>query len=428
MTLRRATLVGLFLLCAASQAVAQALPATSPEAVGLSRDRLERLRSVMQDYVDRGRIAGLVTIVARGGKVAHFETFGRLDVELNVPMRKDAIFRMASMSKAVTSVAVVMLMEEGKLLLADPVSKYLPAFRQTSVAVPGPAGASGRVGLVPAKRDITIRDLLTHTAGVSYGEGPAAAQWKAAGIQGWYLADRKEPIAAIADRIATLPFDAQPGERFVYGYATDILGALVEKVSGVPLDQFFRTRIFEPLKMVDSSFFLAPEKRPRLTTVYSAAPAGGIARAPDGGTGQGDYVDGPRVCFGGGAGLLSTATDYTRFLQMLLNGGELEGARLLSPKSVELMTSNHVGTLYSEGAVGFGLGFEIVEHVGRSGRLGSIGAISWGSAYYSRFFVDPQEKVVAVFLSQLVPSGGLDLQEKFRSLVYQAVVGPVPGR
>jgi CubicO group peptidase (beta-lactamase class C family) len=161
-----------------------------------------------------------------------------------------------------------------------------------------------------------------------------------------------------------------------------------------------------------------------LATVYSASPAGGISRAPEGGTGQGAYVDGPRACFSGGAGLLSTATDYTRFLQMLLNGGELDGVRVLSPKSVELMTSNHVGTLYSEGAVGFGLGFEIVEHVGRSGRVGSAGAFSWGSAYYSRFFVDPQEKIVAVFLSQLIPSGGLDLHEKFRSLVYQAVVGP----
>lgn len=243
-----------------------------------------------------------------------------------------------------------------------------------------------------------------------------------------YLADRKDPIVTIVDRIAGLPFDAQPGERYIYGYSTDILGAVVEKVSGMPLDQFFRTRIFEPLKIVDSSFFLPPDRRTRLATVYSAVPAGGITRAPQAGTGQGDYVDGPRVCFGGGAGVLSTATDYTRFLQMLLNGGELDGVRLLGPKFVELMTSNHVGTLYSEGAMDFGLGFEVVEHVGRSGRPGSVGAFGWGSAYYSRYWVDPQEKLVAVFLSQLVPSGGLDLQEKFRSLVYHAVVGPVTGR
>ena len=317
-------------------------------------------------------------------------------------------------------------MEEGKLLLGDPVSKYIPAFKQTSVAIPSVDGARGRIGIVPARREITIRDLLTHTAGISYGTGPAEAQYKAAGIQGWYFADKNEPIGAVIERLAALPFDAQPGEQWVYGFSTDILGAIVEKASGMSLDQFFRTRIFEPLKMVDSSFYLPSEKRDRLVIVYAATPGGGIARAPEGGTGQGDYVTGPRACFSGGAGLLSTPTDYARLLQMLLNGGELDGVRLLSPTSVDLMTSNHVGARYSGGDVGFGLGFEVVEHVGRSGHPGRVGAYSWGSAYYSRYFVDPQEKMVAIFMSQLLPNGGLDLQEKFRNLVYQAVVGPVP--
>jgi CubicO group peptidase (beta-lactamase class C family) len=226
------------------------------------------------------------------------------------------------------------------------------------------------------------------------------------------------------ERLASLPFDAQPGEKYVYGYNTDVLGAVVEKVSGMPLDQFFRTRIFEPLKMADSAFFLPPEKKDRLATVYSATPAGGITRAAEGGMGQGDYVDGPRACFGGGAGLLSTPMDYARFLQMLVNGGELEGVRILSPKTVELMTANHVGTLYNDGAMGFGFGFEVIEHLGRTGRFGSVGAYGWGSAYFQRFLVDPQEKLVAVFYSQLIPAGGLDIQEKWRDLVYQSIVGP----
>jgi CubicO group peptidase (beta-lactamase class C family) len=243
----------------------------------------------------------------------------------------------------------------------------------------------------------------------------------------WYFADRDEPIAPIVERLATLPFDAQPGEKYVYGFSTDILGAVVEKASGLSLDEFFRTRIFEPLKMRDTHFFLPPEKRERLATVYAAGEGGRLRRAPNPQRGQGDYVDGPRKAFSGGAGLLSTASDYARFLQMLLNGGELDGVRLLGPKTVELATSNHVGTLFNEGRTGFGLGFEVVEHLGRAGRPGSAGEFSWGGAYYTSFWVDPQEQLVAVFLSQLLPSGGLDLQGKFRALVYQSIVGPPDG-
>ena len=418
-------------LASATAPVISLAPA-SPEAVGLSSQRLERLKAVMQQHVDQGRIAGIVTLIARGGKLAHLEAYGKMDVEKNVPMRKDVILRMASMSKAVTTVAVAILIEEGKILVSDPVSKYLPAFAQTTVAVPPPPGTpgAGRYGVVPGKRAITIRDLLTHTAGISYGQGNLAeAAYKAAGLNTWYLADKKEPIVPLMERLATLPFDAQPGEKFVYGYNTDILGAVVEKASGMPLDQFFKTRIFDPLKMTDSGFYLPPEKRDRLATVYSAKTDGsGITRAPDGGIGQGDYVDGPRVCFGGGAGLLSTPMDYARFLQMLLNGGEVDGARILGPKTVELMTANHVGSLYSEGTAGFGFGFEVIEHLGRAGRYGSVGAYGWGSAYFQRFIVDPHEQMVAVFYSQLIPAGGLDLQDRWRDLVYAAIVGPPPAQ
>jgi CubicO group peptidase (beta-lactamase class C family) len=277
------------------------------------------------------------------------------------------------------------------------------------------------VATVPAKREITIRDLLTQTAGLSYGTGPLEAQYKAANVYLWYFADKDEPIGATIDRLATLPFAAQPGERYVYGFATDVLGVVIEKASGLSLDEFFRTRIFGPLKMVDSSFYVPPSKASRFATVYAAGP-GGLTRAPDPGRGQGDYVAGPRKSFSGGAGVVSTASDYARFLQMLLNGGELDGVRLLGPKSVELMTSNHVGTLYQDGRFGFGFGFEIVEHVGRSGRPGSVGEFGWGGAYYTKFWVDPVEKVVAVFMTQLLPSGGPALQDQFRVLVNQAIV------
>ncbi len=425
MRLRRRLSAPLLIALLASTAIAQTLTTGSPEAAGMSAARIQQLKSVFKDFVDREQMAGAVVAILRGGRIACFEPIGRMDVEKNVPMQKDTIFRLASMSKAVTSVAAVMLMEEGKLRLADPVSRFLPPFKNTTVAVSA-AVPGGRIGIVPARREITIRDLMTHTAGISYGDGPAAEQYKSAGIQGWDLSDKKEPIVPLMERLATLPFDAQPGERFVYGYNTDILGAVIEKASGVTLDVFFRQRIFEPLKMIDTYFYLPAEKRERLAIVYGIGQNGRIARSPEPGTGQGDYVDGPRTCYSGGAGLVSTAMDYARFLQMLLNGGELEGARLLSPKSVEMMTANHVGSLYQNGDLGFGLGFEIVTDVGRSAHPGSVGQYSWGSAYDSRYFVDPQEKLVALFLTQLIPARAVDLNDRFRYLVYQAIVGPVP--
>ena len=409
-------------------AAAQGLPvAATPESVGLSAERLARLTRAMQQDVDEGRIAGASVLIVRGGKVAYFEPVGRADIEKDTPMRKDTLFRIASMSKAVTTVAAMILVEEGRLQLTDPVSRFIPAFRWTKVAAPAPPGAErGTYAVVPAKREITVRDLMTHTAGISYGTGsPAEAAFKAAGTIGWYLSDQKDTIGTVAERIAALPFDAQPGERWVYGYNTDILGAVVEKASGLSLDEFVRTRITAPLKMPDTFFFVPPAKRDRLAAVYRFADRQAV-RAPDSGMGQGDYVDGPRACFSGGAGLVSTVGDYARFLQMLLNGGELEGARILGPKTVELMTSNHVGTLYNEGTMGFGLGFEIIEHVGRSGRPGSAGSYGWGSAYGGRYWVDPLEQLVAIFQIQQ-QGGGLELRAKHQMFTYQAIVGPPLG-
>jgi CubicO group peptidase (beta-lactamase class C family) len=411
----RLALAPLLVLALASGALAQALPTAAPESVGMSTERLNRLTLIMERGVDDGEVAGVVTLVARHGKVVHHEALGKRDREKNLPMTKDTIFRIASMSKAITSVAAMMLVEEARLHLTDPVGFYLPGFRKTTVA-----GTNGE-GPVAARREITIRDLLTHTAGISYGMGPLEADYKAKDVYLWYFADKNEPIAATMERLATLPFTAQPGERWVYGFATDVLGAVVERASGQTLDVFMQQRIFEPLKMVDTLFYLPPSKAARLAAVYSAGD-NGATRAPDPGLGQGDYVNGPRKSFSGGAGLLSTAGDYARFLQMLLNGGQLDGVRLLGPKTVQLMTANHVGSLYQEGRLGFGLGFEIVEHIGRAGRPGSVGEYGWAGAYFTRFWVDPVEKVVAVFMAQLIPSGGSRIQEEFRTLVNQAIV------
>ena len=407
-------------LLVAAPLLAQALPRATPEDVGLSTERLERLTRTLEEYVGDGRMPGAVALVARHGRVAYLEAVGHRDRESDSAMETDAIFRIASQTKALVSVAVMMLQEEGRLLISDPVARYLPAFDRTTVAVRGEAGYE----VVPARRQVTIRDLLTHTAGIGYGTGVAADRWEAAGIQGWYFAHRNEPIRTTVDRIASLPFDAQPGERFVYGYATDILGALVEVVSGQTLDAFLRTRILEPLGMEDTHFYLPPAKRDRLATVYSLRRGEPLARAPDGAgmEAQGQYVDGPRRSLSGGAGLLSTAEDYATFLQMLLDGGALDGERLLSPKSVELMTADHAGERYGAAGMGFGLGFSVVEDLGERGALGSEGEFGWGGAYHSTYWVDPAEGLVVVYLTQVIPAAGLDDHQKLRALVYQAIV------
>ncbi|MHB1193235.1 MAG: serine hydrolase domain-containing protein [Longimicrobiales bacterium] len=416
-------LLVLALLAGAPAARAQALQqAGRAEDVGVSSERLGRLTSMLDGYVDAGLLPGGVILVARGGRVVLHHAFGHRDREGRAPMSPDALFRIASQSKALVSVAVLMLQEDGKLLISDPVSKYLPAFATTTVAVPK---AGGGYDVVSARRPITLRDLLTHTAGIGYGNGVAADRWAAAGIQGWYFAHRDEPVRATVDRMAALPMDAQPGERFVYGYSTDILGAVVEAASGLTVDAFLRSQILDPLGMRDTHFYVAPEKAGRLATVYSLPQGGTLVRAPDG-TGmqaQGEYVDGPRASFSGGAGLVSTAADYARFLQMLLNGGTLDGVRLLSPASVALMTADHIGEVYGVPGVGFGLGFSVVEDLGVRGAPGSVGEFGWGGAYHSTYWVDPAEELVVVYLTQVIPAAGLDDFGKVRALVYQALTG-----
>ncbi|RPI60751.1 MAG: class A beta-lactamase-related serine hydrolase, partial [Lysobacterales bacterium] len=371
--------LSLVLLCLALAASAQSLRTTSPERVGLSTERLERLSDALEGYVENGQVAGSVTLVARRGRIAYFETFGQRDREANAPMQADAIFRIASQSKAIVSVAAMTLVEEGKLLLTDPVGKYLPELMQTKVAV---AREGGGYDIVNAARPITVRDLLTHTSGFGYGNGVGGDLWQAAEQTGYYFADRDETIRDSVRRIATLPAHAQPGTQWIYGYNTDILGALVEVVAGQPLDEILRERIFEPLGMRDTEFYLSPGKNDRLAAVYSMND-GMLERAPTPGNavGQGHYVEGPRKNFSGGAGLLSTAIDYARFLQMVLNGGGLDGRRILSRKTVELMTTSHLGDIPYNAGQGFGLGFYVVEDLGARGSPGSVGEFGWGGAY-----------------------------------------------
>jgi CubicO group peptidase (beta-lactamase class C family) len=404
-------------LIAVSLIQAASLPTAKPSQVGLSAERLERLSRVMQEYVDGGKIAGMVTLVARNGRVAYFRPFGKLDLK-GSDMPVNGIFRIASQTKAVTSVAVMILQEEGKLLLDDPISRYIPEFSRTRVAVPAADKNAKGYTTVEVKRPITIRDLLTHTAGISYGDGPAKDEYVAAGIHGWFLADKAMPIGEIVKKLATLPFDAQPGEKWVYGYNTDILGYLVERLSGMTLADFFVKKITGPLGMTDTHFFLPENKLGRFTSVYGVDEKGGLKLTED--ARDNSYVKGPRACYAGGAGLLSTAEDYARFLLMLQGGGRLGDARILSPNSVELMTVDHVGNLYDPG--GFGLGFWVTERLGRSGQPGSVDSFGWGGAYHTTYWVDPAEKLVAVLMTQLLPAGNSDLHAKFRTMVYQAIV------
>ena len=384
-------------------------------------DRLARIDRFLQQYVDSGRIAGAVALVLRDGQPIYQKSVGWLDRESNRPMTQDAMFRIASQSKAITSTAILMLVEEGKIALTDTVSRFIPAFAHTAVASRADSGRT----IVPAARQITIKDLLTHTAGISYGTDASVRRLyepkglgPAAGF-GWYTADKAEPICATMERLATLPFVSQPGEAFVYGYNTDILGCVVERASGIPLDEFIRTRITGPLGMNDTYFFVPTAKRARLATLYANDSTGRVVRAPEGARGQGHYVEGPRQSFSGGAGIVSTARDYGRFLQMILNRGELDGVRILSPMMVDVMTSNQI-TVYGSPGRGFGLGFEVVEKLGADG-LAPVGSFGWGGAYGSTYKVDPKEGLVIVFMINQLPNRS-DIAGKFPTLVYQALV------
>ena len=397
-----------------------AAPEARTASPGVSRVRLARLDSLLDRAVADSSITGAVGLVMRDGRVIYERAVGWADRSSERRMAPNAIFRIASQTKALTSVAIMSLVEQGKLSLDDRVSRFMPTFAKTTVM------PSGATAAVPAQRAITIRDLLTHTAGISYGTDTQVAElYRAEGLGpaagwGWYTADKNEPVCTTMDRLGTLPFVQQPGAAFVYGYNTDILGCVVERVSGMSLDAFISATITTPLRMSDTHFYLPEAKRSRFTTVYASDSLRHSVRAPDGARGQGHYVDGPRMSFSGGAGLLSTARDYGRFLQMLLNGGVLDGARVLAPRTVEVMSGNQTGTRYANDGRGFGLGFATVDRLGADG-FKSVGAYGWGGAYGSNYTVDPKERLVIVFMIQQLPNSS-DVAGKFVTLVYQSLL------
>ena len=382
-------------------ALGQGLPMAVPEAVGVSAERLERIRPVMQDYVDKGHLPGFLTVVARRGKIVHFETIGMRDVENNKPVEPDTIFRIYSMSKPITSVAVMMLYEEGHFQLGTPVSRFIPEFKDMKVY------NEDQTEILDAKREITIKHLLMHTAGLTYGWGnkPVDERYKEAKIF--------EPNTTLADmvkKLGNIPLVHEPGERWTYGVSVDVLGYLVEVVSGMSFEKFLQTRLFGPLGMVDTGFSVPPAKVDRYAALYRHnREEGRKQRVKDAPLANDEVSFFPS----GGGGLVSTAADYMRFSQMLLNGGELDGVRILGKKTVELMRYPHHDNW-------FGLGFAVVTDKEPPNILESVGNFSWGGAAATTFWIDPEEELIGLLLTQLL-NNPHPFQQQFKVLTYQTL-------
>jgi CubicO group peptidase (beta-lactamase class C family) len=400
-----------------------------PREAGFDAARLARVNGVLDRYVADGRLPGWSLLVSRHGRVVHLHTSGRRHVEDGLPVETDTLFRIYSMTKPITSVAAMMLYEEGAFELNDPVSRYLPAFADVRVFT---GGTDLKAVTVPAVEPVRVRHLLTHTAGLTYGfhrHDPVDAMLRAKGFD-WAWPEGTDLAAAVEDW-ARLPLVFQPGTSWNYSVATDVLGRVVEILTGSSLDDVLRTRILEPLAMGDTGFSVAPTDAHRLARLYLAAPGGGMAPGDE----VGRYVvDRPSLLSGGG-GLVSTLADYHRFTQFLLRGGELDGVRLLGPRTLALMTRNHLPggadldtfgrPLFAETplrGVGFGLGFGVVLDPVRVGTLCSVGDFHWGGAASTFFWVDPAEQLTAVFLTQLLPSSTYPLRTQLRQMIYQALL------
>ena len=402
-----------------------ALREALPESVGMSSARLGRIDGLVKEYVDKKWIAGAAVLVARDGKIVYYKGLGYDDVDKKAPMKKDAICRIASQTKAITSVAVMILYEEGKILLSDPVSKYIPEFKNPKVLDKfNPADTTYTT--VPAKREITIRDLLTHTSGIGYaqiGSKESNAIYYKAGVVGG-IGVNKIVLGDKMKILGGLPLLHQPGEKWTYGLNTDLLGYLVEVVSGMTLDEFFRKKIFEPLGMKDTYFYLPKEKRNRLATLYSEDSTKHIIKDGEtyelNGTMYVNYPNMDGTYYSGGGGLSSTAYDYSIFMQMLLNGGEYNGKRILSRSSIRMMTSNQIGDI-DFGDDKFGLGFGIVTERGAAKTPVSPGTFSWGGMFSSSYWIDPKENIIAQFFLQQFPNSHGEIHDKFKILVYQAI-------
>ena len=405
-----------------------------PAEVGLDPQRLERLDRLFARYVDEQQLAGWLITIARYGKLAHVRAYGQRDVEAGLPVETDTLWRIYSMTKPITSVAAMMLFEEGGFELTDPVAKYIPSFADMRVFA---AGSDIRYKTVPANEPIRMWHLLSHTSGLTYAfmrSHPVDALYRARGFEwGW---PKGADLAACCDIWADIPLLFQPGTEWSYSVATDVLGRVVEVVSGLRLDEFFATRIFGPLGMTDSAFYAGPDNGSRVAALYNRDADGKLARLDALGKGA---FQAPAVLSGGG-GLISSAADYNRFTQMLLHrphspAGELEGARLLSPRTVRLMTTNHLpggGDLEEVGrplftetvfaGVGFGLGFAVVMDPAANKGMGSAGEFNWGGAASTAFWVDPAEQLTVGFYTQFMPSGADPIRSQLRQMVYQALI------
>lgn len=398
----------------------QGIPTAAPEEVGLSPERLGRIRPWMKSYVDQQKLAGLITVVARRGKVVHMERVGMRDKEAAKPMEFDTIFRIYSMSKPITSVAVMMLYEEGRFQLDDPVSKFIPDFKDLKVYT---YSSRSTLQVTDASREITIRDLLIHTSGLTYGfsHDPVDVMYREARVL-----SRNGTLKDMIRKLAKLPLRHHPGQRWEYSVSIDVLGYLVEVFSGMPFDRFLEEKIFKPLNMKDTGFHVPKEKFERFATNYGPDDDGlKVIDAP-----ATSRFSKPTNFFSGGGGLVSTASDYMRFAQMMLNGGELDGVRLLSPKTLELMTKNHIpekslplrlGPEEFKG-YGFGLGFAVLMDVVKSGVVGSKGEFRWSGAASTHFWIDPEEELIGLLLTQFMPSGRYPIRTEFKVLTYQAII------
>ena len=404
----------------------------TPEQVGMSLRRLNRIDNHMQGYIDRKEAAGALALIARNGKVAYFKKWGHQNRESEIPMADDTIFRIYSMSKPITSVAVMMLMEEGHFFLNDPIAKYMPEFAEMEVQTETTDAETGEVKTETksATRPITVRDLLRHTAGFTYGvfgNTKVDQQYRQAGIL-----TVSTSLEDTVNKLADIPLRFEPGTKFHYSVSVDVAGRLVEVVSGQTLDEFVKARICDPLGMTDTGFRVPANDRNRFAILYTpkgtqtgsreaflTAPRSKEIVPMPVSADRGDF-DEKTMFFSGGGGMVSTASDYLKFCQMMLNGGELNGHRILSRKTVELMTADHLhGIGYTKGEA-FGLGFGIVKDIGQTGKLGSPGTYSWGGAAGTKFWIDPVENLIGVFMVQSLPHQ-TQMGEDFRQLAYQAI-------
>lgn len=398
----------------------------NPAAAGMSADALAQIDKTVQEYISKKWLNGAVIIVYKNDRQVYYKAIGYDDAEKKTPMQKDKIFRIASQTKAITSVAVMMLYEEGRFLLDDAVSKYIPEFKKQQVLDKFNEGDSSYT-TVPAKREVTIRDLLTHTSGIGYaqiGSKAMNAVYGKAGIVGG-IGVGKMLLADKMKILGKLPLFHQPGEKWTYGLNTDVLGYLVEVVSGMPLDKFFSTRIFEPLGMKDTYFYLPREKYSRLATLYTEDSTEHAVVMPEhigiNGDFYRDYPNTEGTYFSGGGGLSSTAYDYAVFMRMLLNGGSLNGKKILSRSAVRAMTSNQIGDLSLSHGDKFGLGFEIVTEASSAFSPSAAGSFSWGGMFSSNYWIDPKEKIVAQVFLNIFPNSHGDLHGKIKTLIYHAI-------